>query len=254
MTIFDIVDTILPERISGIVTSADAGVPSGITMSRTRSALLRLAVVACSLGTVCVALPIDMPKLRAAYQRAQASAPQERFADWQSMLGSARGRGASELLSRVNSFFNRQIRFVDDIDLWGQSDYWATPMETLARGAGDCEDFAIAKYYTLIAMGIPVEQLRLTYVRARLSAPGGPAFQAHMVLAYYPSPSAEPLVLDNLVDAIAPASKRPDLLPVFNFNGQGIYQAGATGAATSAVGNLSRWADAMQRIRAEGFD
>lgn len=222
-------------------------------MSRTRSALLCLAVVTGCLATLCAALAIDAARLKAAYQRALASAPSERFADWQALVGSSRGRNATDLLSRVNGFFNKQIRFVDDIDLWGQSDYWATPMETLARGAGDCKDFAIAKYYTLLAMGMPVEQLRLTYVRARLSAPGGPAFQAHMVLAYYPTPSAEPLVLDNLVDAIAPASKRPDLLPVFNFNGQGIYQTGGSGA-TAAVGNLSRWADAMLRIRAEGFE
>jgi len=68
---------------------------------------------------------------------------------WQQMLGSARGLTEMRQLEVVNDFFNRQIPFVEDIVHWRQHDYWATPMETLTSNGGDCEDLAIAKYFTL---------------------------------------------------------------------------------------------------------
>ena len=49
-------------------------------------------------------------------------------------------------LAAVNGFFNQRVAFRDDIEVWGQIDYWATPLELLDKGAGDCEDYAIAKY------------------------------------------------------------------------------------------------------------
>ena len=219
-----------------------------------RSALFRL-FVGIALVASLAAVAFDLDRLRGAYFRAVGNAPEERFASWAGLLESTRRRPAPEQLARVNDFFNQRVRFVDDVDLWGQADYWATPMETLAHGAGDCEDFAMAKYFTLLALGVPVEKLRLTYVRARLGAAGGAAtYQAHMVLAYYASPDAEPLVLDNLVPGIQPASRRTDLLPVFNFNSERIYQMGAGKTATTGVSQLSRWADALRRARADGFD
>ena len=103
--------------------------------------------------------------------------------------------------------------------------------------------------------GVQDSHLRLIYVKARLQTPVGPQVQAHMVLAYYATPNAEPLVLDNLNPAILPAGKRQDLTPVFSFNSDGIY-AGISGRdkAASGVGRLSRWADVLRRIAAEGLD
>lgn len=196
----------------------------------------------------------DIDKLRHAYFQVLANAPQDRLASWTELLEKSRTLPAADKLARVNDFFNRHLRFVDDAELWGQSDYWATPMQTLARGAGDCEDFAMAKYFTLLSLGIPVDRLRLTYVRARLGGPSGPVLQAHMVLAYYPNPDADPLVLDNLARNIVPASQRPDLLPVFTFNSERIYQAGGAGKASGHIAQLSRWQDALARARNEGFD
>jgi predicted transglutaminase-like cysteine proteinase len=163
---------------------------------------------------------------------------------------------AEAKLRRVNEFFNRRIGFADDREVWGQSDYWATPMETLAKGRGDCEDFTIAKYFTLLEAGIPGDKLRLVYVKARIGGPSSSIVQAHMVLAYYATPDAEPLVLDNLITDIRPASRRPDLTPVFSFNSQGIWQGASGGSAPSAggLGRLSRWQDLLQRARHEGFD
>ena len=153
-------------------------------------------------------------------------------------------------VAAVNEFYNRKVFFRNDLDLWGQVDYWASPLETLQRGAGDCEDYAIAKYFTLVAMGVPHRKLRMVYVRANL----GGSMQPHMVLAYYPSADADPLVLDSLVQDLREASRRPDLSPVFSFNAEGIWE----GVSTSTVrGNpserLSRWGEVMRKARQEGF-
>ncbi|HUG25133.1 transglutaminase-like cysteine peptidase [Piscinibacter sp.] len=155
-------------------------------------------------------------------------------------------------LQALNRFFNRRVQSREDIELWGQVDYWASPLEMLDKGAGDCEDFAIAKYFSLLALGMPVDKLRLVYVRALLGGPGG-VVQAHMVLAYYASPGAEPLILDNLITDVRPASRRPDLSPVFSFNSEGLWQGVGAQAAGDPTARLSRWREMLAKARVEGF-
>lgn len=152
-------------------------------------------------------------------------------------------------LEAVNSFFNRRIVFTDDSEVWGQADHWASPFEALGQGRGDCEDYAIAKYFSLLAMGMPMSRLRLVYVRAQI---GGNS-QAHMVLAYYAQPNAEPLILDNLITSVRSASRRPDLVPVFSFNSEGLWQGVGAQSAGDPQARLSRWRDVMAKARAEGF-
>lgn len=162
----------------------------------------------------------------------------------------------SAKLKRVNDFVNQHIAFEDDRSIWEQSDYWATPLDTIGQGRGDCEDFVIIKYVSLRRAGISNDKLRLIYAKAALTTPDGPIQVAHMVLAYYATPGAEPLLLDNLEPAIRPASKRPDLKPVFSFNSAGIF-AGVSGrekATDGGIGRLSRWEDVLRRILAEGFE
>ncbi len=170
--------------------------------------------------------------------------------EWRQTINANTSNSDTDKLRRINDFFNRRIAFADDISIWGQSDYWATPIETIGQGRGDCEDFAIAKYFSLLNLGVPMNKLRLVYVKALQNGPGGQIQQAHMVLAYYASPNGDPLVLDNLVSDIRPASKRADLSPVFSFNSAGLWQ--GTGNQSSKS-NLSRWQDLLARARAEGF-
>lgn len=198
------------------------------------------------------AAPPDMEKmLRLAEARYGAPAVVA-VTQWRDAMATARGLAETEKINRINEFFNRRIVFVDDIEAWGKTDYWATPLESLGRGRGDCEDFAIAKYVSLRSLGVPLDRLRLTYVRAQI----GGGSQAHMVLAYYPSPRAEPLILDNLVGDILPASRRGDLFPVFSFNSEGLWVgSGASEKASgSATARLSRWRDLIARMRAEGIE
>ena len=170
----------------------------------------------------------------------------------QPLLAEAAGKDETTLLAEINDFFNRRVVFTDDLTAWGQNDYWASPLETLEKGQGDCEDYAIAKYFSLLAAGVPVAKLRLVYVRAIIGGPGGVS-QAHMVLAWYAQPGAEPLILDNLIGELRPASKRPDLTPVFSFNSEGLWQGTGSTSAGDPVSRLSRWREVIAKARAEGF-
>ncbi len=164
-------------------------------------------------------------------------------------IAEAAGQDDESRLKAINTFFNRQILYRDDRETWGVLDYWASPLETLAKGQGDCEDYAIGKYFSLIAAGIPSVKMRMVYVRAQLGA----TIQAHMVLAYYPEPNAEPLILDNLVTEIRPASRRPDLVPVFSFNAEGLWQGVSGSNAGDPSARLSRWRDVFAKAKAEGW-
>lgn len=171
----------------------------------------------------------------------------QRIVYWQELIRSSAGLSDMQKLRRVNDFFNA-LDFVNDIDHWGKKDYWATPMETLISNGGDCEDFSIAKYFTLLEMGIPAEKMRLTYVKAlRLN-------QAHMVLTYFPSADEDPLVLDNLDKVISPAAMRDDLQPVYSFNGDGLWLAKKRLADSKQVGKADRlapWREVIARISDE---
>lgn len=173
---------------------------------------------------------------------------------WRDLLAQSATQPDATKLRRVNEFFNRRVLFRDDADIWGKADYWATPLETLGRGAGDCEDFAIAKYVTLQLLGVPVDKLRLTYVKARIGGPASTLVQAHMVLGYYPAPNDEPLVLDNLISDIRPASRRPDLTTIFGFNADGLWVGGAAPRAGNSSQRLSKWQAVLARMREEGID
>ncbi len=166
-----------------------------------------------------------------------------RMEQWQHLANSYKDEPEPRKLELVNQFFN-QVRFISDHKHWGQEDYWATPIELLATNGGDCEDYSIAKYFTLKHLGVPVDKLRITYVKAlKLN-------QAHMILAYYDTPEAEPLILDNLINDILPASVRTDLEPVYSFNGEGLWLAKIRGDA-KRIGNadkLNRWADLNSRL------
>lgn len=218
------------------------------------ASLRRATVLALTL--LAVASPggraVDFPRLQVAVLQRFGADGAARVEQYRQQLPQWQGLAARDKLEKVNDFFNRALRFDSDTALWQQADYWATPGESLGLGAGDCEDFTIAKYFALKTLGIPVNKLRLTYVRVRIGGPSSNITQAHMVLTYYDTPTAEPLVLDNLLGEIRPASRRPDLAPVFSFNGEGVW-AGAV-ATPTPVERLSRWTQLMERMRADGSD
>ncbi len=169
-----------------------------------------------------------------------------RLQRWRDIIASGQHLDEAEKLSLANDFFNG-ARFVSDAELYGVADYWATPTEFIARDAGDCEDFAIAKYFTLKAMGMDVAKLRITYVKSLTLD------QAHMVLAYYPTPDAEPLILDNLNRLIKSAGQRRDLRPVYSFNAEALWLSRTRNEQikTGSPSQLNQWRQMVARLDPE---
>jgi predicted transglutaminase-like cysteine proteinase len=169
----------------------------------------------------------------------------ERLLAWQQFIRDDDSTTELQKLEKVNIFLNK-IKFISDIVHWRENDYWATPVEFLASDGGDCEDFALAKYFTLRLLGVAEEKMNLTYVKAwKIN-------QAHMVITYYASPNSVPLVLDNLVQTIEPATNRTDLLPVYSFNGSGLWIAKERGRGkfVGKSDNLKLWNDLLDRMPA----
>ena len=172
----------------------------------------------------------------------------------QELIASLQSAPEIEKLKQINDFFNRKIHFAEDIDLWGKSDYWATPLESLGRNAGDCEDYSIAKYTFLKILNVPNDKLRLTYVRAAIRNQDRGVVLAHMVLSYYATPQSEPMILDSLVPEIMPASARKDLTPIFGFNDKGLWVGANNKSKGDSMSHLSRWRDVITRIQADGIN
>lgn len=162
---------------------------------------------------------------------------------WMRMLDENKTKSDALKLYEVNKFFN-QLAFRNDLELWEQQDYWATPLEFIQKNAGDCEDFTIAKYFSLLELGIPNHKLRLMYVT--VTKPN----QAHMVLAYYENNTSIPLVLDNLNPKILAANQRRDLIPVYSFNGDGLWLAKSQGQGRKlqSKGPNKLWDDLQARF------
>ncbi|OPA71685.1 transglutaminase [Campylobacter pinnipediorum subsp. caledonicus] len=167
-----------------------------------------------------------------------------------SLMSSIANASESEKLVRVNNFFN-SFRWQDDLKVWNKKDYWATRMEFVGKGAGDCEDYVIAKYFTLKQLGIDTNKLYFTYVKAIKYN------QAHMVLSYYETPKSIPLILDNINGNIKIATQRKDLIPVYSFNGDSLYLAKQEGLGQVVPGGNKKqnpkWVDLVDRIKKEGL-
>ena len=211
-------------------------------------------------GLVCLLLAglslavTDLDKMQNLALTRYGQAASDTVGEWRAAIDQAQGMPDEQKIVLVNDFFNTRIRWMEDPEAWGQKDYWATPLEVMGNRKGDCEDFAIAKYATLLLAGVDVNKMRITYVKARIGGPYSDVHAAHMVLAYYPTPGADPKILDNLVTQIQPASLRPDLTPVFGFNSNGLWVGGQASPATTDPGaKLSRWRDVLARAAAEGL-
>lgn len=173
----------------------------------------------------------------------------ERLQAWRSteLEGLANRPSAQAVLSRddlqlFNRFWNK-LPYYSDQKHWGITDYWATPIETLASNGADCEDYAIAKYFSLKELGVPPESLRITYVRSLKIN------EAHMVLAYYPAPDADPYILDNLTEKLVPASERDDLVPVYSFNDDDLWT--TTASFKGKSGQIRLWSELLARMEKE---
>ena len=209
-------------------------------------------VVLCLFSSNVIALPDYRHISESALARVQNQygiEARQRVSDWRDLLNQLALQVPPEdakYIKAANDYFN-QVEWLWDIDHWGQEDYWATPIETLATNGGDCEDYSIGKYFSLTSVGMKTSKLRITYVKALEYN------LAHMVLAYYPTPSSEPLILDNINKTILPASQRQDLLPIYSFNGDGLWLAKSRARAVKGdvSKNLPSWGNLQGKMESE---
>ncbi len=136
---------------------------------------------------------------------------QEVIRQWQKDLRGLEGKSLKVMAKGVNELANAQ-KYVVDSRNWGKSDYWETPVEFFTRG-GDCEDFAIAKYISLRALGVPEERLRVAIVHDKQKN------IPHAVLIVY-TEKGEALILDNQVDHVRASSQISRYRPIFSINRQ----------------------------------
>jgi len=130
---------------------------------------------------------------------------------WSALMESLKGKDRATQLRLVNDTMNR-VRYVTDRENWGVNDYWATVDQFLARGAGDCEDFAIAKYMALKAAGVPPEDMRIVVLQdLNLGVP-------HAVLAVREGNGW--LILDNQIKEVMPDKAIVHYRPIYSINEQ----------------------------------
>jgi predicted transglutaminase-like cysteine proteinase len=163
----------------------------------------------------------------------------KRLSLWNKMMIKASGLKELEQLKAVNDYFNR-IKYLSDKKHWGKGDYWATAFEFIGSGAGDCEDFATAKYFSLKLLGVADKKLQLSYVK--LKTRNKKYSSNHMVLSYFSTPDAEPILLDNVNLRLKLASQRPDITPIFSFNASSLLKSKHRGKQSKTEQyNLASW-------------
>ncbi len=127
---------------------------------------------------------------------------------WQKIIKQAQGQPEKEQLKMVNSFFNRWP-YKLDIDVYGVSDYWATPGEFL-KLSGDCEDYSITKYYALRKLGFPIDRLRIVLLKDNIRN------ISHAVLAV--KLNDDSYILDNMTDLVLSHHKYEHYVPQYSVN------------------------------------
>ncbi|MGL5031001.1 MAG: transglutaminase-like cysteine peptidase [Aeromonas sp.] len=189
---------------------------------------------------------IATPQLRARLQEVYGGRVLERTEALSRLLIPRAGATDLQKIELVNNHFNN-LTYSEDIRLWGEEDYWANPLEFIGARGGDCEDYSISKYYTLMELGVDEKKLRLAYVKAvRYN-------RFHIVTLYFPTPKADPLVLDNINGRILPGSQRTDLLPVYSFDAKHLWimKSRREGTLAGSATRLAQWTSMQTRFSSE---
>lgn len=170
-----------------------------------------------------------------------------KISKWDKLITQAQQSNELNKLKLINDFFNL-FPYKTDLKHWGTNDYWATPIEFVGTGFGDCEDYVIAKYFTLLKVGIKEENLRFGYVKYLKR--GSSYEEAHMVLLYFTRPDAIPIVLDNIMKRLELATKRNDLKLVYSFNASGLWESKNKGTEHKKLGpnNITKWKNLIERL------
>lgn len=138
--------------------------------------------------------------------KAQSSSPRMQL--WKAAIRDLKGKSVKEQIEGVDGYVN-EVRYIEDGDNYNKSDYWATPIEFFSRG-GDCEDFAIAKYASLRALGFSSDQLRIAIVQDKIKN------IPHAILIVYSDEGT--FVLDNQDKLTRKTADVSRYRPIFSIN------------------------------------
>ncbi len=147
---------------------------------------------------------------------------------WRHLVNKASTCGELDTLRMVNGYFN-QWRSKQDAAAWETPEYWASPAEFIKLRGGDCEDYAIAKYFALRFLGFAPERMRVVVIRQMIRQPSGkgePSAQLHAVLAV--STDKTWFILDNNArprQAIVPHTQyQGRFVPLYSMNETGAWR------------------------------
>jgi len=140
-----------------------------------------------------------------------------KFKSWEKMMNKAKNEKILTKLKLVNDYFNK-FKYKSDLENWKKEDYWASPLEFMTLKTGDCEDYAIAKFFTLKRLGIKEKKLSLIYTKLAKTN------QSHIVLAYSHKANFVPIILDNINKKLQLSTKRKDLLNMKNIENKVILE------------------------------
>ena len=145
-------------------------------------------------------------------------------------------------LNKTNFYLNQLLPQYDDV-MQKQEDYWATPKEFLIAGYGDCEDYAIIKYFTLLKLGFDKKKLFFTTVFEHYK--GG----YHMVLSYFKNKNEPPLILDNLSFRVLDLKEREDIKADVFINSAGIFKINQNYSLKKIAHQSKHYNELMKRIK-----
>jgi predicted transglutaminase-like cysteine proteinase len=173
-----------------------------------------------------------------------------RIKSWQALIQDNQNLSDTDKLKKVNAFFN-QWQYASDEQIWGKPDYWATPLEFVEKGEGDCEDFAIAKFDALQQMRVSEDKILICYTKIKL--PHHTAYQPHVLVAYFAKNERSPLILDNFNKEILTAKERSDLKALYCFNHLGFWQVSTEGKKRyiGRSTDIKKWQEMEKRRQLE---
>ena len=177
-------------------------------------------------------------------QKHSGNIAKNRALDYEQTINSFKKLPKNQQLIRVNSYLNQLLPQVDTLNQQS-SDYWETPKEFLTIGYGDCEDYAIIKYYTLLKLGFKKNKLFITTAYEKYSG------TYHMVLSYFESFNKSPLILDNLSFRILDLKTREDLKIDKFINYQGVFRLNEKNKLIWIAGSYPKFENLVKKIKKE---
>jgi len=165
-----------------------------------------------------------------------------RATDYQEQITLFKTYNKTKQLNIVNRYLNQLLPQYDDV-MQKQEDYWATPKEFLITGFGDCEDYVIIKYFTLLKLGFDKKKLFFTTVFEQYQ--GG----YHMVLSYFNDKNKPPLILDNLSFRVLDLKTREDIKADLFINADGIFKIDKNHKLKKIANQSQKFNHLMKKIR-----